>query len=245
MEFTKTIDFDGLPVVGTFIKQHGGFSIAPIQLVVIPQLITRAQANLFKIPDGYPGLPAASTAGIPAGPIIIGTISLKGAQRTFTLGYRAAKKQNESGTGYGETSTQEEVPTATSAPTATSQQVGQSFGPVTIEKFSPSYSNGRIGVDISGFLSLGGIVLSLEGLKIGLPFPFDNGASFELSLQGMSVNVKEGPLTIGGGFLDVGGGDYIGAVSIQAEEFGLQAYGGYAGEGYGASFFIFVNDSLE
>ena len=246
LDFTKGIDFSGLPVVGHFIKDHGGFSISPIQLIIIPQAITAKQVTLFKIPEDYPQMPAAGEKGLPKGPIIIGTVKLDGQEHTFTLGYSAPDTEGESsepkpaGSWHQQIAAAEES-SASSAPTATTQQVGKSFGPVTIQKFSPSYSKGRIDLDISGSLTLGGIALIVEGMSIGIPFPFDNKASFSFGLKGMGVDVQEGALTIAGGFLEVAPKSYMGAVNIQVAEFGLQAYGGYADESSGASFFIFVN----
>lgn len=249
VKFTQKIDFSKLPVVGHFIKDHGGLSVTPVVFVDIPQVIPQNQAAELQLPADFPPLPPLGSKGIPKGPIIKCTITIDGTPHTFTLGYKGSNAEQKAlPQKAGKTKTRAlptpPEPSAPTTPTATNQKVGKSFGPVTIQKFSAGYTNKRLDFNVSGSLSLGGIGLAVEGLSIGIPFPFDSDANFEFKLHGLGVDVHEGPLLIEGGFLDVGKGkehSYIGAVNIQAGEFGLQAFGGYAHESYGTSFFIFVN----
>ena len=225
LEITQAVDLKNLPLVGSFINSHGGMSISDIQLVSTPAPLTAADLKAFLLPSDFPQFPTDYTQ-LTAGYMVTATVTADGDTHDLCLTNYSSSDYNDPGT---------------SAPSSTDgQSTNKTFGPVTLQKYNVSYSNGDVVFDLSGWISLGGISLTLEGLSVGIPIPFDNTAP-SFHLNGMGVDIQKGELTISGGFVVVSTGDYMGAVNIQAGEFGLQAYGGYAATAPSASFFIFVN----
>ncbi|WP_408648433.1 ribosomal protein L7/L12 [Thalassococcus lentus] len=132
-------------------------------------------------------------------------------------------------------SPQEIAPPKDTSNTATSAQpphagldwidVNHSMGPVKIERVGWALSDDKDSIDIAfdGDLSVAGLTLSLIGL--GAKYTFSN-QSVVPHLQGLGLDFRKGPLSIGGGFLN-NDGDFAGKVLIGTKQFSLSALGAF------------------
>ncbi|OUR97582.1 hypothetical protein A9Q81_12980 [Gammaproteobacteria bacterium 42_54_T18] len=110
-------------------------------------------------------------------------------------------------------------------------KVGKSIGPVHVQSFGFGFSKGDINVKISAGVAVGPLSMSLEGLTIGNPL---TKLDPTFSLNGLTIDMKSDPITLGGGFLKVdppSAGtkyEYEGMLNLSLKSFQLDAYGSYA-----------------
>ena len=122
---------------------------------------------------------------------------------------------------------------------ATWVNVKKSLGPVTMERIGVRYEEGRVWLLIDADFSLSMLQFGLKGLALGFAIPSKKSDSLDISAQldGMSLSLETGPLTIAGGFLRFTD-DYLGMAEVKVAVYSLTAIGGYAPND--KSFFIFV-----
>ncbi|NEO04175.1 MULTISPECIES: DUF6603 domain-containing protein [unclassified Moorena] len=132
--------------------------------------------------------------------------------------------------------------------------VQRSFGPLHANKIGVGWEQSDKLLDMlfDGSVSLAGLYVGLEGLKVGVPVttPLDFD-SYSLALAGLEVSFESGSVALSGGFLKNDNPlRYDGSVMVKAASFSLMALGSYAlvpvdqdkpdGE-KAPSLFIFVN----
>ncbi|QDG55043.1 DUF6603 domain-containing protein [Pseudomonas sp. NIBRBAC000502773] len=117
--------------------------------------------------------------------------------------------------------------------------VGKSIGPVSLARVGVRYEDGRVWLLIDAGFSLAMLSFDLQGLGLGFKIPDSKGSDLDISAQldGMSLALQTGPLSIAGGFLRFDK-DYLGEARVNVATFSLTAIGGYAPDE--SSFFIFV-----
>lgn len=118
-------------------------------------------------------------------------------------------------------------------------KVGKSIGPVSLARIGVRYEDGRVWLLIDAGFSLAMLSFDLQGLGLGFKIPDSKGGDLGIAAQldGMSLALQTGPLSIAGGFLRFDK-DYLGEARVQVATFSLTAIGGYAPDE--SSFFIFV-----
>ncbi|KPA88149.1 MULTISPECIES: DUF6603 domain-containing protein [Pseudomonas] len=117
--------------------------------------------------------------------------------------------------------------------------VGKSIGPVSLARIGVRYEDGRVWLLIDAGFSLAMLSFDLQGLGLGFRIPDSKGGDLGVAAQldGMSLALQAGPLSIAGGFLRFDN-DFLGEARVSVATFSLTAIGGYAPDE--SSFFIFV-----
>jgi hypothetical protein len=102
--------------------------------------------------------------------------------------------------------------------------VKKTLGPLSIRRIGYAADKTAVDLAIDAAMDLAGLTVSVDGL----------GARYELAtrtltprLRGLGLDLKSGPLEIGGAFLNVDG-DFLGKVTIAARQFSLNAVGGFS-----------------
>jgi hypothetical protein len=116
-------------------------------------------------------------------------------------------------------------------------QVQKTFGPVQIQKIGFLYRDGGLFVLSNLSLSVGGLEIDLIGIGIGSPI---RAPAPEFTIQGLGISLSAGPISIKGGMVgSLQPPDFVGVLSIQAPEFSLSAFAGYAEYQDHPSFFLY------
>lgn len=121
--------------------------------------------------------------------------------------------------------------------------IDQSFGPITFEKIGLQYRKALFWFLLNASFSNGGLTISLDGLSIGSSLSeFDP----HFHLEGLGIDYQNGPVEIGGGFLDMHpkpplNFEYGGDVVVKNKSLNLSAIGSYADSNGNPSLFIFLN----
>ena len=124
--------------------------------------------------------------------------------------------------------------------------VQRALGPLHCQRVGvtpPAQSGAQtLGIDFDGSVSLAGLTVDLDDLSIGIPLtsPVDFD-SYTLGLDGMSVALSGGPVTIAGGLVETADTPpgYEGMILVQAADLGLSAIGAYSVFDQEPSFFVF------
>ena len=125
---------------------------------------------------------------------------------------------------------------STVAPTPDSTtwiEVQKGIGPIYFEKIGVDYVNKELWFRLNGSLTLGGFTLALEGLSVGSPIT-RFAPSFDL--QGLGIDIQQGPIEIGGMFLRFQAtapdgtkyDEYDGTVVVKTPLASISAIGSYA-----------------
>jgi hypothetical protein len=133
-------------------------------------------------------------------------------------------------------------------------KIQKTFGPVHVERVGIGYKTGKLGLLLDAALSVAGLTLSLDGL--GAEFALKDLAAKEFKptfhLNGLGIDYRNGPLEIGGSFLEqkgtltVGGKQieytsYAGLAVIRTAKLTLSAIGSYTQlNGRDPSLFIYA-----
>ncbi|QDE92721.1 transcriptional regulator [Myxococcus xanthus] len=126
--------------------------------------------------------------------------------------------------------------------------VEQSAGPVHIRRLGLVYRDGAVYFQPEWTLSLGQLLLILDGASVRLPLPKGNA---EFQVDGFGLEYSSDSLAVGGAFLrtsNAGYDDYAGLASIQLGlggkggrgAFGLSAIGAFAQMDSGPSLFLYA-----
>ncbi len=256
LAFTPKINFDKLPVIGSYIKKIGPIDLEQIQIAGVPIKMEKADVDelklLFKnaspeVPDTL--IPNIENDTLPQEAIFNAVLNLNGETKPINLVFKSSGVSSGSGAASDSAAP---VPSAAGddpgddakLPVNNSQQgINKTFGPVHISKFNLAYTDGKLSMDINGELTLAGIALSFQGMGIKMKFPPKDISDVSFQLHGLGVNVNKGSLRIAGGFitLDDNFDNFMGMLAITAGSIGMQAFGGYATTTPQPSFFIFVN----
>ena len=105
-------------------------------------------------------------------------------------------------------------------------EVDMKLGPVHLIRAGYAMSTTdpkTLDLALDGSMSIAGLSLGLDGLGAHYDFP---SRTLTPRLQGMSIDLKRGPLEIGGAFLN-NDGDFAGKLVIGTEKFGLHALAGF------------------
>ncbi len=104
------------------------------------------------------------------------------------------------------------------------KEVKKSFGPLQVGRVGYHYEpDSHVNLAFDAGLEFAGLALSVDGL--GARYEF---ATRQLTprLRGLGIDLKRGPIEIGGAFLHADG-DYLGQVVIKTRQFALTAVGGF------------------
>jgi hypothetical protein len=124
----------------------------------------------------------------------------------------------------------------------------KSFGPVAFNRLGFKYKGGEVWVMMDAALMAGGLTLSLDGLGLGVNIAKIGKEAPDFTLSGLGIDIKEGPVEIGGSFLrehipaagDLPAYDeYDGMVVLNFQEVNISAIGSYARVNGHASLFIY------
>lgn len=248
LQFNPVLDFSKLPVIGTYIKRVANVELKQIQVVGFSKAMSAQDLNelntlLQNVPAPVPLIPKVDDGQcLPPEVIFNAVLSVNGEGKTINLvlnGNGISKGGNTAGRVDGQL-----LGEAANIPANNGKQaIDKTFGPVHLSGFNIGYSNGKIGLDISGELTLGGIAMSVQGMGIKMKFPPQSIDDVSFQLHGLGINVDKGGMRIAGGFisLDDNYDNFMGMLVITAGSMGMQAYGGYATTTPEPSFFIFVN----
>lgn len=251
LDIDRTISLSDIPLVGEQLAKIQSVTIDRIEAMVASGDIAAAEAASIAalIDSGYPRPP---DAGIARGAALGLDIDFGGTAKHLSVGV---------GPPAGQTGEPERGPVVLTehwpgsleagpivmgaAPGGddgvTWFQVQKTFGPVTVQRIGVKYADQILSFAIDGSMSIGGLTVDLIGLTIGSPL-----SSFEphFALQGLGIDYQSGPLTIGGGFLNVPAKppvswEYAGGVVVSAANFDIAAVGSYADVSGSPSMFIF------
>lgn len=105
--------------------------------------------------------------------------------------------------------------------------VQKSIGPFNLQKLGATYANKSICFSIDASFDGGGLMFSLDGLSAGYNLEEKRPV---FGLSGLSVNVKTGAFSIGGGFLRQDEYTYAGNLLLQLGPCTLTAVGAYTSQ---------------
>lgn len=139
------------------------------------------------------------------------------------------------------------APSKSGKPDTRSQsKVNKVFSAVKIKKVSLIFQEGRLGLKLTGGLSLAAFEFELMGLQLTVPQSILNNPAditgIEFDLDGFGAAIQKGPLSIMGGFMRIKHpteqdkldgktqkyNEYAGVVQVQLTKFGLAGLGSYA-----------------
>lgn len=109
------------------------------------------------------------------------------------------------------------------AATLTWTDVNRKLGPLTIGRVGYATDDKVLDLAIDAGLEVAGLTVTVDGL--GARYDFDSRA-LSPHLRGLGLDVKRGPLEIGGAFLNADG-DFLGKVVISGKQFTLNASGAF------------------
>jgi hypothetical protein len=188
--------------------------------------------------------------------------SLRLGQESRQLSLPIGVKTNSSAKGNGsakenglvDSSGQTSDVTVDNTPHSSAQAVGadevqwvtiqKSFGPIHFERVGIAYANGEITGLLDAALSVGGLTIALDGLSVTSKL-----TKFEptFSLRGLGIDYHNGPLEIGGAFLertitDIEGThtEFAGEAVLRTEQLSLSAIGSYALKDGHPSLFVYA-----
>jgi hypothetical protein len=129
-------------------------------------------------------------------------------------------------------------------PTAHYLNIQKSIGPLFLNRVGFEYVSGQVEFLLDANLTISALSISLMGLYLRTPL---NKFQPTFGLQGLGLQLTNGPLSITGAFLSMTPNglndpdwEYGGEIMIQAESFGLAGVGAYGQFKGVTSFFIFV-----
>ncbi len=115
-------------------------------------------------------------------------------------------------------------------PSATTwHPVDRHFGPLRIDHLGVHYDGSAKAVEVllGGSISVGGLTLSLSGL--GARYELDEHR-LTVSLQGLGLDLRRGPLALEGAFVhlhDGAGDDFVGKVNLRTDDIAITALGAF------------------
>lgn len=116
-----------------------------------------------------------------------------------------------------------------------------------VKKTQLIYKDGKIGVLVSGAVSISVFELEVMGLQVAAELGIFREFSFDkltFGLQGLSIDIQKPPLAITGAFLRIkntdGGDDYLGLLNIGLKQFQFTAIGAYAKKTEYTSVFVYA-----
>lgn len=129
------------------------------------------------------------------------------------------------------------APNAAAASPMSWHPVDRSFGPVHIGRVGLQWDGPQqqVGIALDASLGIAGLTLSLQGF--GARYRLSDH-HLELTLSGLGLDLKSGPLELAGAFLNVDG-DFAGKVLIRTEQFSLAALGAFTMLDGAPSMFIY------
>ncbi|MGJ8573113.1 MAG: DUF6603 domain-containing protein [Hoeflea sp.] len=126
-----------------------------------------------------------------------------------------------------------DVPSATAATSDGVKWISlqKTFGPLALARVGFAYKDGKIFVYLDGSLSMMGLTVSLMGLNVGVALSGTSKFHPVFGLEGLGIDLKNGPLEIGGGLIKVETDnmtEFNGFVTIRTEELEIGALGSFA-----------------
>jgi hypothetical protein len=119
-------------------------------------------------------------------------------------------------------------------------ELKKTFGPVLLQRIGLKYEDGAASVLIDGAVNLAALTFSVQGLGAGIKF--GDGFKPIFHLQGLSLCLTQGPLTIAGGLLLISQSplELVGTLLVSATGFTISAIASYADMSGKPSFFAFA-----
>ncbi|WP_332789779.1 DUF6603 domain-containing protein [Sphingomonas sp. GB1N7] len=136
-----------------------------------------------------------------------------------------------------------EAPHAAAEPTARTavpaavlwEDVDRALGPILLHRVRIGWASTGVALVLDCSITAGGIAISFQ--ECGLTIPLDHPTHVGFTLGGLGIDYSAPPISIGGGFLAMPGGEYDGDAVIQTPSISLTALGGYrAVDGHMAMF---------
>jgi hypothetical protein len=115
-------------------------------------------------------------------------------------------------------------------------EIHKGAGPVTLDRLGLRFADGVLTVLFDADLNLEALRFGLLGLGVSSRLDHFDPA---FSLQGLSIELDAGPITVGGGLARTDDGAFSGIVRLAAEGLGITALGQYAKIGNAISLFVF------
>lgn len=243
----RSISLSDLPLVGKELAKIETVLVDNFQVIVSSAAIdaTTAQRINALVQAAGTGAPVLPTDGVGSGVNL--SIVLQFGNDNVPLSINIGGSSSNSMTG-SNTST---AAVMLASQAATGDAAGQkikwfdiqkTFGPVSFQKIGVSYQDGIVWFFLDGSLTIAGLTLSLVGMGFGSPL-----TSFDphFTLEGIGVDYQSGPITIGGGFLNVPVTppvefEFAGGAIIKTANFNLAAVGAYAQVSGQPSMFVFA-----
>ncbi len=125
------------------------------------------------------------------------------------------------------------------------RDIDKTYGPLHLRRIGGEWHQGKIGVLLDAGVDLLGLKVGLSGLAVRVPPSKLTTLAFQdldFALDGLTLDLKRGPVSIGGALLKSLQGEeisYSGAAVIRTSAMSLSAIGSYALVAGKPSFFIF------
>jgi hypothetical protein len=115
--------------------------------------------------------------------------------------------------------------------------IQRTYGPVHIERVGVAFSDGKITALLDAALTAGGLTITLDGLSVQSKID-----TFEpkFSLRGLGIDYRNGPLEIGGSFLQRADNSFAGVAVLRTQQLSLSAIGSYAVKDGHPSLFLYA-----
>ncbi len=217
LDLGADFNLSNLPLVGKTFPKDQTLAVNDLQILAASAPFTDVEALNALLPEGVTPLPAG---GAQKGLTVAATMQFGAEHQTLAL--------NVGG--------DDDDPSTLGAAAASDHvkwfKLQKTFGPVYFDKVGARYQQQKGGAVLWFLLdasfTLAGLTLSLDGLAFGSPL---KTFAPTFALDGLGLDLRRGPLEIGGAFLrtTVGGVDeYDGAALFKTEQLSLAALGSYA-----------------
>jgi hypothetical protein len=240
-----SIDLSDLPLIGKLLPYEERLGVNPLQIIISSKEILQAQVAAFNalVPSGVNKLPDRTLQN---GLNIAGVLQLGSLSQPLILPVADPTTTAPPA--------QAQLLTSTSAATNDNTlwyKVQRAFGPIHLERIGlqyqhPSGEAAVIAFLLDASLSASGLTLSLEGLSISVSLEQIPSLP-RFNLRGLGVDYKNGPIEIGGAFLQgkipfqgKEYDDYSGTAIIRTEALTLAAIGSYVQLDVGPSMFVYA-----
>jgi hypothetical protein len=221
---SAALDLSGLPLAGSELSQN--IQIKGLQVVYVSNNFDQSAVQSINTTLANLNLNTfnSDASTLVKGLSLNGLVNIKNQNLNISSNYSSTVA-----------ATGASAPSSNSVP-ASPTKIGKNFGPVYLQSIKPSFKNGDLALTFNASISMAGVNLSFQDLKVGSPI---DKFSPVFSLKGLGIDYQNPTVTIGGALLHDGVDQYSGMATLSLKKLQLSAFGSYQKTNDGTSLFVY------
>jgi hypothetical protein len=214
-----------LPMVGEVMEENHSFKIDEVMVMMASEAFSAKE--LEPLSEYIPPIDIAPYFNIST------TISIAQQKQYYSLtgGSKPKEIQPPQSGPSGPITRTDEQPTTPAKPTIKWTNVQKKLGPIELQRIGFSYNKGNLILMLDADMTMSVMQVQLVGLGFGFKVKWPPSLP-DVSLNGIGISYKSGPITISGMFVrvphDDGTLEFYGAALIQTSAFTIGGIGSYA-----------------